>query len=68
MGRLPKTFWQRLWRLFGSGTPDPKNSPPGVDHHLEEMNARKDRLNNQFLDALKRVGSEPLGGQRGWFF
>lgn len=68
MSRLPKTFWQRLWRFFGAGTPDPKNSPPGVDHYLEELNARKDRLNNQFLDALKRVGSEPLGRQHGWFF
>jgi hypothetical protein len=56
--RLPKTIWQKLWRHV-TGEPDnPRRDSPGVDFYLEQMNARKDELNNQFLHALQEVGSQ----------
>jgi hypothetical protein len=40
-------------RLFGGA------SPPSADQFLEAQSRRKEDLNNQFRDVLKRVGSEP---------
>lgn len=60
--RLPRTLWQRLWRAtVGHGEKeDPRRDSPGVDFYLENMARRKDELNGQFLEALRRVGSAPL--------
>lgn len=53
---LPKSFWQRVWRGLVGGDDDPRKNSPGVDTYLEQMVARKDRLNQQFLGELQRIG------------
>ena len=42
--------------------------PLSADEYLKGMNDSKDKLNNQFLDVLKKVGQEPVresSGERG---
>jgi hypothetical protein len=46
---LPKTFFQKL---VG------KEADRSVDQYLNMLSEDKEKLNNQFLDVLKEVGSK----------
>lgn len=45
-------------KLKSKITGDPVKKPLSADEFLHKMNDTKDKLNNQFLDVLKKVGSE----------
>ncbi len=59
ISQLPPTGWQRAWRsVFGSKqNEDARRTTPGADTYLEQLAARKDGLNEQFLEELRRIGS-----------
>lgn len=38
---------------------------PAADQYLQDMSDRKQRLNSQFLDVLREVGSEPIAPRGG---
>jgi superfamily II DNA or RNA helicase len=48
---VPKTFFQRILR---------SKADLGVDEYLDNMSARKDALNEQFLQILRDKGSEKV--------
>lgn len=52
--RLPRTFPSRLLKLFYK---NPNRwTEEAADHYLERMTAQKQRLNNEFLQALQEIG------------
>ncbi len=57
INRMPQGRLSRLWQSFTGRKPDVLRQSPGVDTYLENMSAKKDELNNQFLEALKRIGT-----------
>lgn len=60
VSRMPKSRWQRMWRMMfgGKEETDARKGAPGVDTYLEQMATRKDQLNEQFEDELKRIGTK----------
>lgn len=59
---LPPGMWQQLWNWVTNAKPKPPelatpSMNPGVDTYLQQMALRKDRLNQEFLDQLKAIGS-----------
>jgi Helicase conserved C-terminal domain len=56
VAKMPKPGW--LGRLFGA------TARPSADEVLEQQSRRKEELNDQFREVLRRVGSP--GYQRPW--
>lgn len=54
IARLPPGLAGRLLRMVGLSRSE---GEPAVDEHLIAMSDRKDRLNQQFVDLLKEIGS-----------
>jgi hypothetical protein len=67
---LPPGLWQRLFRTFLQKRPDTSRSAPGADYYLQQMSQNKDKLNDEFLEELKRVGQQPPSqpGLMDWLF
>ncbi len=60
---LPPGLWQQMWNWVTNAKPAPPEQAtpsinPGVDTYLQQMGKRKDRLNQEFLDELRTIGTK----------
>jgi hypothetical protein len=60
VSHMPKTMWQKVWRALWrkKDDDDPRRQSPGVDTYLENLAKKKDDLNEQFLEELRRIGTK----------